>query len=143
MNPNSEHQIPKSAHQHPNPELQTLNPKPCTPNPEPQTLNPRPQTLNPKPQSSAGWRECNSPTSSTSPKPQTLSHEPYASYPESESIADLRMRILVDRSLWPLHARPFVGLFQSHFLPGLSTFDNNSSQNCSKNGQTAPRTGTG
>ena len=42
-----------------------------------------------------------------------------------------------------LHARPFVGVFQSQFLPGLSTFDNNSHQNGSKNGETAPRPGTG
>ena len=41
------------------------------------------------------------------------------------------------------HARPFVGVFQSLFLPGLSTFDNNSHQNGSKNGETAPRPGTG
>ena len=41
------------------------------------------------------------------------------------------------------HARPFVGVFQSQFLPGLSTFGNNSQQNGSKNGETAPRPGTG
>ena len=41
------------------------------------------------------------------------------------------------------HARPFVGVFQSQFLPGLSTFDNNSQQNGSKSGDTAPRPGTG
>ena len=41
------------------------------------------------------------------------------------------------------HARPVVGVFQSQFLPGLSTFDNNSQQNGSKNGETAPRPGTG
>ena len=41
------------------------------------------------------------------------------------------------------HARLFVGVFQSQLLPGLSTFDNNSQQNGSKNGEKAPRPGTG
>ena len=41
------------------------------------------------------------------------------------------------------HPRPFVGVFQSQFAPGLSTWDNNSQQNGSKNGETAPRPGTG
>ena len=40
------------------------------------------------------------------------------------------------------HARPFVGVFQSQFLQGLSTFDNNS-KNGPKTGETAPRPGTG
>ena len=42
-----------------------------------------------------------------------------------------------------VHTRPFVGVFQSQFLPGLSTSDNSSHQNGSNNGETAPRPGTG
>ena len=45
--------------------------------------------------------------------------------------------------LTSFQARPFVVFFQSQILPGLSTFDNNSEQNGSKNGETAPRPGTG
>ena len=36
-----------------------------------------------------------------------------------------------------------MGVLQIQFLPGLSTFDENSHQNGSKNGETAPRPGTG
>ena len=46
-------------------------------------------------------------------------------------------------ALGDVHARPFVGVFQSQFLPGFSSFDKNSQQNGSKNGETAPRPATG
>ena len=41
------------------------------------------------------------------------------------------------------HARPFVGVFQKAICNRLSTFDNNSPQNGSKNEEMAPRTRTG
>ena len=41
------------------------------------------------------------------------------------------------------HARPFVGVFQRQLSQGWSTFDTNLQQNGSKNGETAPRPGTG
>ena len=49
------------------------------------------------------------------------------------------------RSAFPprVHARPFVGVFQSPFTTDLSILDNNFPQNGSKNEEMAPRTRTG
>ena len=124
------------------PQSETSSLKPQTPTPKPQTPNPKPQTQNAKPQTPSFELH----TQNTNPL--TLQTGSSAAVPGGRSETERRTHHVgqAPHRIVRLQAStqgPSWGYLKVNFSETLSIFGDEYPQNGSKNGQTAPRTGTG